>query len=128
DCSMRGCACRSQRTRYVEKLTCIIGGERAVADHAIVTRHLALYLHPVRGDPDERIEPVDCAGDACDELRQTIKALDVSELVQQDVATLPFRPRRGVGREEKDGRENSPCHRHRRFVALEKRYTPRESV
>src|SRR5678809_1062176 len=125
---MRRCACRSQRTRYVEKLTRIIGSERAVADHAIVTRHLALYLHSVRGDPDERIEPVDSACYTRDELRETIKALDVSELVQQDVATLPFRPRRGVGRKEKDGRENSPCHRHRCFVALEKRYAPRESI
>src|SRR5687768_18422908 len=99
--------------RYIEKIRRVLGGHRSGAENVIVARELALDAHSFSGHPGERIEPVHGAGELCAELRQAVAALNVRQLMKQNVATLPVGPVASARRYEKRRMQESPGHRNR---------------
>jgi hypothetical protein len=62
----------------------IVGRSGACAQHFIVTCPFSLQTQPPRRKPDQRIEPVQRARDLGNHLGETVAALNVSQLVEQD--------------------------------------------
>ncbi len=103
------------------------GRRRAGTQHLVVAGPLALFAQSCRGQPDERMEPVDGARDARDQLNEEIVALHVRQLVEQHIAAPLGGPLIGFGGEQDCGPANAPRHRHRGTPGLQQANGPRNT-
>src|SRR5215213_12032443 len=89
---MRGCASGTQRPRDIQEMACVLRRAGSRAYHPVVASELTLDSHPTRCDPHQRVEPVESASNLSYELGQAVKALNMGELVKQNVAAFPLGP------------------------------------
>ena len=118
---------RSHHARDLEQLVRVVGSARAGRQHQIVARALALGAHVPRGDPRQRVEPVQRARDLREQVREAVAALHVRQLVEQDDAQPFGRPRVGVGRHQDRGAQDAPRHRHRGAPAAQEHDARRDA-
>ena len=64
-------------------------------------------------DPDQRMEPVQRAGQAAHHLDKPVQSFDMTQFVQERMAAFVGRPLLGLEREQDDRAQDTPCHRHR---------------
>jgi hypothetical protein len=68
---------RLQSPRDFEQLLGVVAGALAGREHGIVAGQLALDAEAVHGVPNERMEPVQDASEASDQLENNVVPLDV---------------------------------------------------
>ena len=100
------------RSGDVEQVGGVVRWPRAQRQHLVVAGALAFDAQPLRGDPDERIEPVDGARHLRDRLDRAIPPLDVRQLVCQHRCPALVGPRVGIDRQQHDRPRPAPGHRH----------------
>src|SRR6266436_4372391 len=88
---------------------------------SVIGSAFAFMAQACGGQPRERMEPIDGAGEFRANLQEPVVAGDVREFMGKYDATALFRPMRGAGRQHDDGAEDSPRERHgERIAALQK--------
>ena len=92
--------------------------------HHVIARHLALGLHPPPRKPDQRVVPVQGAGDLCDQLREAVPPPGVGHLVQQHRTPLFGGPRARVLRQQQPRTPQPPGHGHRPAWAADQFHRP----
>ena len=95
----------------------VVGGAGAIAEHQVVAGALPFDQHLARRPPDQRIEPVQHAGQGADGLGRHVPAADVRDLVHQDVAQAVIVPTDRFGGEEHDRTPQAPGHGRGRAIA-----------
>ena len=78
-----GEAAGSHHARDLDQFIGVIGPAGAGGEHQVVARAFALGARMARGDPRQRVEPVQRARDLRQHVRQAVAPLHVRELVQQ---------------------------------------------
>ncbi len=79
----RRVAAAAHDARDLEQFVRVVGPSRAAGQHEIVAGAFALGPDVARGNPGERVEPIECARELHDHMCQAIPALHVRKLVQQ---------------------------------------------
>src|SRR5262245_45650685 len=52
----------------VQELRCVVRSPHSKMQHVVIAGALAFVSQPAAGDPDQRVEPVDCTHDTGDDL------------------------------------------------------------
>ena len=90
----------------------VIGVGRASLENQVVAGALPFCTHPLGGEPNQRVEPIDGAGKLREELREAVVAFDVGEFMEENNLAALLGPLCGVCGEQDLGTENAPSHGH----------------
>jgi hypothetical protein len=118
---------RAQAARELQQLFGVVRTARADAQHQVVAGALALDAQPPRGEPRQRMEPVERARHVGERLGQAVEPLDVCQLVGEHRAPALVAPFVAVFREQHGGPEHSQRHRHRARPAAQQPHRPRQT-
>ena len=104
---------RRQTRRNVEQMLGIGRRSHAVGENEIIARALTFHMQTPRGEPDERIEPVQSTGDLRQQLHNRVAAFDVREFVQQHRSQLLIAPLSSRLRQQQPKSNDAPDDRNR---------------
>src|SRR2546429_562279 len=86
----------------------VLRGRSSEGHDTVIAGTFALGAEPTLRHPHQRVEPVKCAHETAEQLRERIRARDVSELVSQYDTAMLLGPIDRILREQNDRRAPSP--------------------